>query len=443
MTRLGGCALALAVSAAWLVGCDGGRASEHGGDAASPEADAGVAGGIDAGALADAGAADGAVADASVADASVADASVADASVDAGPLRPVSPYPVYTEAEVAAWSTSDPEYQRLANSWAGNVNRVYAAWSTQVTTAQRDVLRDESVYIKVQAVLWRADGNPARRAKVVALLDDMRAIASWEWDANEQYRLVIGWASTNLAQAAALVDYRDPDFIRFLVEVDYALMDWPGAGNWQASFADSKLAIAVYARDEALYEDAKAYFDQHLPQTAYHSAWDGTHVKPCLDANGVPSPSITVRSWGGYWGAAQVNDDYTFVDPTYVEDGFNSETIRDLGHVSMGLGAWMHAARTIRAHGDDLEPNAYQRLLAGYALHAKRTLAFKRDGVTPPPVPVMGGDTVVAQGWFGARRLFGADTPPDVDAMCADPDVKGFAAAGANHLVAKAFADGP
>src|SRR5690349_6299553 len=29
-------------------------------------------------------------------------------------------YPVYTQAEIDAWSTSSPEYTRLASSWAGN-----------------------------------------------------------------------------------------------------------------------------------------------------------------------------------------------------------------------------------------------------------------------------------------------------------------------------------
>ena len=34
-------------------------------------------------------------------------------------------YPVYTRAEIDAWSTGSAEYTRLAGSWAGNVNRAY------------------------------------------------------------------------------------------------------------------------------------------------------------------------------------------------------------------------------------------------------------------------------------------------------------------------------
>lgn len=133
--------------------------------------------------------------------------------------------------------------------------------------------------------------------------------------------------------------------------------------------------------------------------------------------------------------------DYTFVNPSYVTDGFVTETIRDVGHVGMGLGAWMHAARTIRSHGDTLEKSAYDRIRAGYALHAKRVLVLKRTGTTPAPVPVKGMDGG-DQAWFGAVKLFGTDTPADVITMTKHPDVTGFAAAGANHLVAEAFADG-
>jgi hypothetical protein len=359
------------------------------------------------------------------------------------PAAAKSPYPVYTQAEVDAWSTSNPEYTRLANSWAGNVNRAYASYGTQVSSTERDVLKDEAVYIKTQAVLWAADGNAARRNKVIALLDDMGSITSWQWDSVEQYRLVSGWASTNLAQAAAIVGYHDPDFTNFLVEVNYPIMDWPGSNNWNASFADSKLAIAVYVGDEDLYEDAKEYFYSHIAQSNYHSAYDGNKVKPCLGSNGTPSSNVTIRNWGGYWGAAQVKADYTFVNPGYVTDGFNAETIRDLGHVSMGLGAWMHAARTIRAHGDVLEQHAYDRLHAAYTLHAHRVLTYKNTGTIPAPVPVKGdGGGSMNQSWRGAKVFFGSDTPAEVTALCNHADVKTYPAAGANHLVAEPFADG-
>lgn len=433
-------------------GADAGAGADAGVDAGIPVdggTDAGVDAGIDAGTPIDGGTDAGADAgtDAGTPVDGGTDAGVgADAGVDAGTSQPVvSPYPVYTQAEVDAWSTASPEYTRLAHSWAGNANRVYdVSYGTEIDSTERDQLKDESVYIKTEAVLWAADHQEARRDKVIARLDNLRSVTSWAWDSVEQYRLVAGWVSTNLAQAAAIVGYHDPQFTRFLVDVCYPIMDWTGSNNWQASFADSKLAIAVYTKDDALYQDAKAYFYSRLPWSTYDSVYDGDKVKPVLKADGTPDVSGTIRTWGGYWGAPQVNADFTFVDPSYVEDGFTSETIRDLGHVSMGLGAWMHAARTIRAHGDVLEREAYDRLRAGYALHAKRVLAYKNTGTIPAPTPVKGdGGGALNQGWFGAARLFGSDTPADVLTLCQHPDVTGYPAAGANHLVAEAFADGP
>ncbi|MEO5727938.1 MAG: DNRLRE domain-containing protein [Byssovorax sp.] len=356
----------------------------------------------------------------------------------------VSPYPVYTQAEVDAWSTSNSEYTRLASSWAGNVNRAYAAYGTEISSVERDVLKDESVYIKTQAVLWAADGNVARKNKVIALLDDMRSITSWEWDAVEQYRLVAGWATTNLAQAAALIGYHDVDFTRFLTQVCYPIMDWTTGGNWHGSFADSKLAIAVYVGDAALYADAKAYFYKRIAQSNYHSAYDGNKVVPITNANGTANVSATLDQWGAYFGAAQIKNDFTFIDPSYVVDGFNGETIRDLGHVSMALGAWMHGARTILAHGDTLDKQAYDRLRAAYTLHGKRVLQYLNTTTIPVPVPVKGtGGGALNQSWLGARKLFGAATPADVVTLCGRLEVLGYPAAGANHLVDEMFADGP
>ena len=359
------------------------------------------------------------------------------------PAAPHFGFPVYTRAEIDAWSTNSPEYTRLANSWAGNVNRVYASYGSEISNDERDLLRDEAVYLKVQAVLWAADGNPARRAKIVERLDALRGVTSWQWDAVEQYRLVAGWACTNLAQAAAIIDYQDPEFKRFLTDVSYPLLDWTAGPNWHASFADSRLAIAAYVKDATLWEDAKDYFYARIAQSFYHSAYDHGYVKPLFADNGNPSIARTKQHWGGNWGAAQINDDYSPVDPSDFPDGTNAERMRDLGHVSMSTGAWMHGARTILAQGEVLEPQAYDRLREGYAYHGARALEFLNTGTIPPPVPVRGdGGGAIQTGWFGARVLFGADTPAVVLTLCEHPTVTGASAAGSNHLVAEAFADG-
>ncbi len=353
-------------------------------------------------------------------------------------------YPVYTRAQIDAWAAGSAEYTRLAGSWAGNVNRAYEPFGTEISSVERDVFRDQSVYLKVQAVLWAADGNAARRSKVIALLNDLRGVTSFQWDSVEQYRLVAGWSATNLAQAAAIVGYSDSGFRRFLVSVCYPIMDWPGNPNWHASFADSKLAIAAYVGDAALWADAKAYFYKRIAQSIYHASYDGNKVRPLLNANGTPSIGATRSHWGGGWGesAQQINTDLTPINPALFPSGTNAERTRDLGHVSMGLGAWMHGARTILAQGNALEAHARDRLRAGYAHHAQRVLAYVNTGVIPAPATARGdGGEAYLMAWTGACTLFGASTPADVQTLCRHAQVTGRPAAGANHLVAEVFAD--
>lgn len=368
------------------------------------------------------------------------------------PAFPVRPGVVYTKAEIDAWSTSSPEYTRLKSSWAGNVGRPHAVYGTEISSVERDVLKDESGYMKVEAVLWAADGSAARRAKVVSMLDELRGVTSWQRDTGEQYRLVAGWACTNIAQAASIIGYQDAGLTRFLVEECYPILDWPQNPNWQASFADSRLAIAAYAGDPALWADAKAYFYERIAQSIYHSSYDGATVAPLRDASGTAMTTATLDHWGknAKSAGAQVKvsgSSFVLVDPALAVNGANAERRRDLGHVSMSLGAWMHGARTILAQGDTLEPHARARLLAAYAHHAQRVGAHLDTGVVPYPSVASPPASATAdgsrfQGWYGARRLFGAATPAAVTNMLGRSPVKGYAAAGANHMVAEAFADG-
>ena len=278
----------------------------------------------------------------------------------------------------------------------------------------------------MQAVLWAADGNAARRNKVVAPLNDLRGVTSFQWDSVEQYRLVAGWAATNLAQAAAIVGYSDAGFRRFLVQVCYPILDWTAGPNWHASFADSKLAIAAYVGDAALWADAKAYFYRRIAQQIYHAAYDGGKVNPLLNANGTPSVGNTLNHWGAGHGAAQVNNDFTPVQPSQFPNGTYAERTRDLAHVNMGLGALMHAVRTIRAQGETLDTHAYDRLRAAYAHHAQRVLAYMNTGAVPAPATARGdGGEGYLTAWFGACTLFGAGTPADVLTLCRHSRVTG------------------
>lgn len=370
--------------------------------------------------------------------------------------------PVYTDDDVAAWLATGTEYTRLKNSWAGNVGRSAPTWGTQVPTSALQTLNEEGAYLKTQAVLYHAEINsglttlPASRlAKVTAMLDELNTLTSFQYDSVRQYKLTAGWFVTNLCQAAALVGY-DPSDLSVFLNYCYDIMDWTTNPNWHASFADSKLAAACYLQDSALWDDAVAYFYERLDQQIYHSTYDGSTVVPMHNEDtqeqtrlhappGTPHLSRTLDHWGNNSKAVvQINTDYTPKNTASIPkvDGMYAERMRDLGHVNMGLGALMHGARTILAQGETLDTSAYNKLKAAYSYHSGRVLFHTQTGTYPVPVPISGlGGGNRFQGYHGAKKLFGVDTPANVLSMLARPEVTGYAPAGANHLVAEHFAD--
>ncbi len=389
------------------------------------------------------------------------------------PPGPTFGHPVYTQAQVDKWSTKSPEYSRLASSWAGNVNRTQYNYGTAVSIDERDKgLKDMGVWAKTQAVLARAelnDGTTAQRTvaatrvtKIGEQLTKMCDIGlgyeppekCFALDGygtpptdNKQHRLVLGWCLTNYCQAASLVNYRNVRFDAFLRRIS-PLLYWTGSSNWQASFDDSFLAVAVYLKDQPMYEEAKKRFYHHLASQVYHPTHDGTKVAPLHKEDGQNPPLHT--------GAGTPNVSWTVSEWGYIESdmtarhqgvplaaGSHTEDNRDLGHVQMAHGAHVHSCRTILAQGDVLEPHAHARVLAALDNNAKRVLYnLKNPGKFQAPIPVSGdGGGSRFQAWWGAKVLFGSATPASVTEMLGRSEVKTYAPAGANHMVAEAFAD--
>lgn len=405
---------------------------------------------------------------------------------------PVHPGVVYTQADINAWGTSSAEYAALAGTGAGSlttssVRYTPVKFGTEIDGPYTDDnselnlgLKDQSGYAKIQAVLWAADGNNVRREKVISYLKEYGAVksavtgtnTSYEWDAKEQYRLVSGWGCTNLAQAAEIISYEDTEFKRFLKEECYPIMDWPTNPNWHASFADSKLAIAAYLGDTELWADAKRYYYERLKQSIFHPTYDtgnkvgiihqeDKELSPYTYPNGlvvdswVPprihttsSPVHTSRTQA-HWGSQL--DSTLALTKAPVVAGVNAERMRDLGHVNMSLGAWMHGLRTLKAQGESATPEykeAYARVLAGYAYHSERVVHYINTGdenggqyLEPAPLQGNGGGSRF-QSYYGAKKIFGSETPQSVLDALALPLVYNYARGGANHMVAERFADG-
>jgi len=223
----------------------------------------------------------------------------------------VSPGVVYTQGDIDTWTIGSPEYTRLASTPAGDVTSgsarfVPVDFGTQINSGGDGSdpnnqlnygLKNQSGFAKVQAVLYATDGDTDRRDKVVSYLVEYGSVTSFETDPGEQYRLVAGWSCTNLAQAAELINYNDAAFDTFLEDVCYPILDWTANPNWHASFADSRLAIAAYLEDAALWTDAKAYFNQRISQSIYHSTYDMGSVNP-LPNSTTPNVVLTEQHWG-------------------------------------------------------------------------------------------------------------------------------------------------
>lgn len=357
-------------------------------------------------------------------------------------------HPVYTEEWIDSWSTSDPGYTPLTQTFGGNLNRTINSYGTAITsTAARNQLNNDAAYAKCMAALWAADGNTARRNKVIEVLEAVKNVRTYSTQPGQD-NLVAGWFGTNLAQAAAIVGYEDEAFAEFLRTVVYPKLDWTTGGNWFASFADSRLAIAAYLKDPALWVDARSYLFFRLPQTIYHSAFDGSTVTPCRSGDwpatqgANPNLNRTQQHWGGYWGVSQVGPGFAAVyqgEP--LPDGCDAERTRDLSHPSMGLMGWQQAVSTVIAQGDTVPEHIWQRLIAAAQYHGERILFYEQNNVMPSPTPVNGVGGTIGFAWWGLRRLLGGDCPEVVYQVLETDAVTGLHPAGANHTVAERFCD--
>jgi hypothetical protein len=378
---------------------------------------------------------------------------------------------VHTQAEIAEWSTGSL-HTSLAGTSLGNVSRTVGSWSTSLVDANLTTLLGDAHHMKVQAVLGQADSSTrtARWNKVAAMADDLASVTSWDFSTAHTGRLWRGWIITNWCQALAITGYRSTGFDTFLQAVacgwtgpgSRGTMDWVTGGNWFASFADSRLAAASYLEDEAMWADAKAFFEFRLPQTVFHRTHDGDYVAPLRNGDwpGTQTDSISsgrsTSHWGGTWSVAQIDStreavyrgptmpDYAQLTP--FEDGVNAERTRDISHETMSIASWVQAARTIRAC-DQLSTHARDRLVEFAGYHAPRCLSWIDESTLLQPYGVEGSPagvagTSYAMGWYGIRRflsLVGASVPSAVTTLLSRSTIQSNNLTGGNGIMADRY----
>lgn len=305
----------------------------------------------------------------------------------------------------AGWALT--EYNALAASNRGNVNRNYLAFGASISVTDAVTVYADAEWALAQALLWWCDRSATRLSRLQGYLDRFRFVTSWGKDAGT-YRLKVGWIVACLTRAAAIIEYRDPAFVdNFLINLCWVpsdpvqgisgatALDWAGNGNWILLFAECKFGIAVLKGDEALWNNAKEYFSRRLRETIFHPTYetDGK-IFPLRNHNNTILTTGTMNHWNHQGAALQIDSDFSPITSyTPFPAGRNAETIRDFGHVSMGLASAMHCAWTIQAQDETLTVEDHTRLKTGMNYHASRVWPWVNAGTKVAPWPYGNGPT--------------------------------------------------
>lgn len=181
------------------------------------------------------------------------------------------------------------------------------------------------------ALAWYITGNKEYASKAIGILNAWSAVLN-DFDYNDA-KLLAGWTGHVICNAAEILKYSDSgwqqkeidSFTNMLMTVYYPLIRYyyPQAnGNWDGAIIHAILAMAIFTDNREMYNNAVDHF--------LHSPVNGSIIK--------------------------------YIYPS----GQCQETMRDQGHVQLGLGEFAGAARVAYTQGTDLFSIGNCRLALGY-----------------------------------------------------------------------------
>ena len=181
------------------------------------------------------------------------------------------------------------------------------------------------------AVLWYITNDKKYAEKAIAIMNAW-SDRVWDFDYNDA-KLLAAWTGHVFCNAAEIIRYtnagwQQPDIARFthmLETVYYPLMRYyfPNAnGNWDGAIIHSIIAIAIFTDNHDMYDNAVDHF--------LHGPVNGSIFK--------------------------------YIYPS----GQCQESMRDQGHVQLGLGEFAGAAQIAYTQGTDLFSIADNRIGLGY-----------------------------------------------------------------------------
>jgi hypothetical protein len=198
--------------------------------------------------------------------------------------------------------------------------------------------------------------------------------------------LQAAWVSAKITRAAELLrhlpnsGWTNEDTISFnnlmyTVHLPHLIGGTDANGNWMASFLEGMFGIAVFSENATLYNHALKAWTDRMPSYFYITS-DG--VLPPKNPQSGCSPNPVCEYYN-----QTIFDSRT--------NGVCQETCRDMGHMQMGLGAFVNGAKTATIQGNDL-----------FVLQSSRFFAASE---------------------FAARLLLNS-TPPSANLMCSGAPVK-------------------
>ncbi|MBV8251264.1 MAG: alginate lyase family protein [Chitinophaga sp.] len=181
------------------------------------------------------------------------------------------------------------------------------------------------------AVAWYITGKKQYATNAMQLLHAWSENL-WDFDYNDA-KLMVAWTGHVLCNAAEILKYTDAKwptaeqdaFKRMLLTIYYPVIKdyYPQAnGNWDAAMIHTLMAMAIFLDDRQLFNNAVDHY--------YHGPVNGSLCR--------------------------------YIYPT----GQCQETLRDQGHVQLGIGEFAGAAHIALTQGLNLFEVANHRLLQGY-----------------------------------------------------------------------------
>jgi hypothetical protein len=226
-------------------------------------------------------------------------------------------------------------------------------------------------------------------------------------------KLQAGWSGTLFTRAAEIIRYSNAgwsnnDIARFEsmlrnVYLPLVIDGWTQGANWLMLFAETTIEIGVFLNDRAVFDTGIATWRRMAPTTIYHANDGPLPISPA-------SYLDTASELTSYW-----------QNTTRFITGLQQETLRDLSHMTMGLGSLANAAETAYIQGIDLYGEQAPRILAGFELNAGYVNAYLDETArlggkppstwTPPNWPGAAGtfkdiNSVYQSGWLVAQHHY-------------------------------------